>query len=129
MEHLNKAITSGFSGPTDIPNDVAQHDAWQASNREWWEKNPMRYDFSEKLGSEEFSLQFFNEIDQRFFYGDVRHYMPWKDRPFDPLIDFESLKSKDVLEIGVGNGSHAAHLAVWAKSFTGIDLTEYAVRS
>jgi SAM-dependent methyltransferase len=55
--------------------------------------------------------------------------MPWSRTPFDPLIDFESLRDKDVLEIGVGNGSHAALLARHARSFTGIDLTEYAVTS
>ena len=40
------------------------------------------------------------------------------------MLDFESLKSEDVLEIGVGQGSHAALIAASAKSFTGIDLTE-----
>ncbi|MBK7629849.1 MAG: class I SAM-dependent methyltransferase [Ignavibacteriales bacterium] len=43
------------------------------------------------------------------------------------MIDFESLKNKKVLEIGVGNGSHAALLAKYAKDFTGIDLTDYAI--
>ncbi|MEK6405929.1 MAG: class I SAM-dependent methyltransferase [Acidobacteriota bacterium] len=45
------------------------------------------------------------------------------------IINFGSLKDKDVLEIGVGNGSHAQLLAQHAGSFTGIDLTEYAVKS
>ena len=49
--------------------------------------------------------------------------------PFDWLIDFDSLRTADVLEIGVGNGSHAQLLAEYAKSFKGIDLTEYAVKS
>src|SRR5206468_2314200 len=47
----------------------------------------------------------------------------------DPLIDFDQLQNKDVLEIGVGNGSHAALLARHSGSFTGIDLTDYAVES
>ena len=55
--------------------------------------------------------------------------MPWKKIPFDPLIDFDSLRDKDVLEIGVGNGSHAQLLAQSAQSFTGIDITDYAVNS
>jgi ubiquinone/menaquinone biosynthesis C-methylase UbiE len=56
-------------------------------------------------------------------------YAPCKKIPFDWLLDFESLRTKDVLEIGVGNGSHAQLLAENARSFTGIDLTEYAVKS
>ena len=55
--------------------------------------------------------------------------MPWSRIPFDPLIDFEALRGMDVLEIGVGSGSHASLLARHARSFTGIDLTEYAVKS
>jgi len=35
----------------------------------------------------------------------------------------------DVLEIGVGNGTHAQIISGIAKSYTGIDLTEYAVNS
>jgi len=34
-----------------------------------------------------------------------------------------------VLEIGVGNGSHAQLLAQYSGKFTGIDLTDYAVKS
>ena len=62
-------------------------------------------------------------------FSDARTYLPWTERPFDALIDFQALKGKDVLEIGVGNGSHAQLLAGAARSFTGIDLTEYAVKS
>src|SRR5436305_2890752 len=49
--------------------------------------------------------------------------------PFDALIDFDALSNQDVLEIGVGNGSHAQLLASRARSYNGIDLTAYAVRS
>lgn len=88
----------------------------------------MRYDWNEQIGYPEFSKDFYDEIDRRFF-ADARAYMPWRKIPFDALIDFEQLKDQDVLEIGVGNGSHAALLAANSKSFTGIDLTEFAVAS
>ena len=88
----------------------------------------MRYDWRGGIPFEEFSKEFYEEIDRRFF-GLVELYAPCRKIPFDWLIDFDSLRTKDVLEIGVGNGSHAQLLAEHAKSFTGIDLTEYAVRS
>ncbi len=88
----------------------------------------MRYDWKEGIGYPEFSREFYEEIDRRFF-SNVWEFMPWQRVPFDTLIDFESLGNKDVLEVGVGNGSHAALLARHAKTFMGIDLTDYAVRS
>jgi SAM-dependent methyltransferase len=117
-----------FTDPTELPRSTDQRQAWQAMNRSWWESHPMRYDWKEKVGYAEFSKEFYEEIDGRFFLN-AREFMPWRSIPFDPLIDFDWLKDKDVLEIGVGSGSHAALLAGHAKTFTGIDLTEYAVRS
>ena len=101
---------------------------WQEQNKNWWETHPMRYDWNEELQYKEFSKEFYNEIDRRFFLN-ASEFMPYKKIPFDTLIDFESLKNKKVLEIGVGNGSHAALLAKYSKDFTGIDLTDYAINS
>jgi ubiquinone/menaquinone biosynthesis C-methylase UbiE len=53
--------------------------------------------------------------------------MPWRKVPFDAVIPFDDLRAKDVLEIGVGQGTHAQLLAPRCKSFTGIDLTSNAV--
>ncbi len=88
----------------------------------------MRYDFSQGVAAAEFTEAFYREIDSRFF-SDVKTFMPWDQIPFDPLIDFQSLGDKDVLEIGVGNGSHAQLISTYARSYTGIDLTDYAVKS
>jgi SAM-dependent methyltransferase len=55
--------------------------------------------------------------------------MPWNEIPFDPLVDFAALADQDVLEIGVGNGSHAQLLSSRADSYTGIDLTDNAVNA
>ena len=49
--------------------------------------------------------------------------------PFEELIDFARLKNESVLEIGVGNGSHAQLLSSNCKDFIGIDLTAYGVES
>jgi len=123
-----KAEIDGFTKPTDLPGDDAQRSEWQEKNRTWWNENPMRYDWRKPIEFEEFTVEFYKEIDRRFF-SVSRAFMPWKKIPFDPLIDFESLAQKDVLEIGVGNGSHAQLLAQHAKSYTGIDITSYAVKS
>ena len=53
---------------------------------------------------------------------------PSKAIPFDSLIPFDDLKKQVVLEIGVGSGSHAGLIAPRALSYTGIDLTDYAVK-
>jgi ubiquinone/menaquinone biosynthesis C-methylase UbiE len=116
-----------FNSPTSLPESAEQQASWQQANRSWWEKNPMRYDWRDNIAPVEFSKEFFEQIDQRFF-ADAAEYMPWKKVPFERLIDFSGLAGKDVLEIGVGCGSHAALLAAHAGSYTGIDLTDYAAR-
>ena len=123
-----EGVPSDFRSPTALPKDAQQAQDWQEANRAWWERNPMRYDWTAELHCDEFSPEFYREIDQRFF-ASAREYMPWKIIPFDSLIDFDALKNMDVLEVGVGNGSHAQLLATHARSFSGIDITEYASRS
>ncbi len=119
---------SGFEKPTSLPESDIQSNEWQKQNRTWWENQPMRYDWNNNIKFNEFSKDFYLEIDKRFF-SNAREYMPYNRYPFDSLINFDELNNKDVLEIGVGNGSHAQLLAQHAKSYTGIDLTDYAVRS
>jgi SAM-dependent methyltransferase len=117
-----------FSNPIQPPEDQAQRDMWLAANKSWWEKHPMRYDWLEEIEYPEFSKEFYQEIDRRFF-ADANKYLPFKNIPFDPMIDFQDLADKKVLEIGVGNGSHAQLLAQYSKDFTGIDITDYAIKS
>jgi SAM-dependent methyltransferase len=127
MKELEE-LPEGFSQPTALPANPDEQQGWQSANRRWWERHPMRYDWKGGIPYPEFSKEFYTEIDRRFFSA-VELYAPCKKIPFDWLIDFDSLKTRDVLEIGVGNGSHAQLLAGHARSFTGIDLTEYAVKS
>ena len=128
MKKTAYTIPEGFDNPTALPSGLAQARRWQELNRNWWESHPMRYDWNEAIPHQEFSQEFYLEVDRRFF-GSARSFAPWKSVPFDSLINFAALKAKHVLEIGVGNGSHAQLLASHAKSFTGIDLTDFAVRS
>lgn len=122
------AVPVGFTGPTAIPPSPEAHQLWQHANRTWWENHPMRYDWRDAVPYDELSPEFFAEIDRRFFSASAE-FLPWRRLPFEKLIDFDLLKSKDVLEIGVGNGSHAQLLASHAKTFVGIDVTQYAVGS
>jgi ubiquinone/menaquinone biosynthesis C-methylase UbiE len=85
----------------------------------------MRYDWREQLIETPGSAEYFREIDRRFL-ASVHKYMPWKNVPFEQLIPFEQLHDKDVLEIGIGHGTHAQLIAPHCRSFTGIDLTARA---
>lgn len=120
-------LPSGYGSPTSLPDDQ-QRVEWQRANRTWWEANPMRYDWKQSLGHPEFSREFYQEIDRRFF-DDAARYMPPRQRPFDAVVPFDRLPHLDVLEIGVGNGSHAQLLAPHCRSYTGVDVTQYAAIS
>src|SRR5262245_16373964 len=121
-------LPAGFQNPIDLPRGTDAQATWQHLNREWWETNPMRYDWNQPIEAEERSREFFEEIDRRHFF-DASRYLRVKQRPFDELIPFERLGQMDVLEIGVGNGSHAQLIATHCRTYTGIDLTQYAVAS
>jgi SAM-dependent methyltransferase len=128
MPILKSTNLEGFENPIALPESQEQARSWQEANQAWWESHPMRYDWTEQIGYPEFTKEFYLEIDRRFF-ADAEVYLPSSRIPFDRILDFESLRDKDVLEIGVGNGSHAGLLASYARSFTGIDLTDYAIKS
>ena len=126
---MREGIPDDFAAPTDLPAEAAQARRWQRDNRSWWERHPMAYDETEatRLASTPETTAFFREIDDRFFRR-ARQIIGWDRRPFETLIDFDSLKNKRVLEIGVGCGSHAELLSAAARTFAGIDLTEFATR-
>jgi SAM-dependent methyltransferase len=128
MDKFKNKIPKGFIEPTSLPRSFEEKLKWQEANYSWWESNPMGYDWKEEIPYKKFTREFYLEIDRRFF-SNSWEYLPWGKTPFDSLIDFQSLKNKDVFEIGVGNGSHAQLLARYSRSFTGIDLTDYATQS
>ena len=122
----NKA--EGFDNPTQLPTTDAERAQWQLANKAWWEATPMRYDWRKTVPFEPGTREYYLEIDRRFL-ASAREYMVWKSKPFDQLIPYSELPRLDVLEIGVGQGTHAQLIAAHAKSFTGIDLTEAAQQS
>jgi SAM-dependent methyltransferase len=87
----------------------------------------MRYDWNEALAHSRGSEGYFKEIDVRFLAA-AQSFVPTRYIPFDALIPYGELGSKDVLEVGVGQGTHAQLLASHARSFVGIDLTADASR-
>ena len=117
-----------FNSPTDLPNSKKEAEDWQRANRDWWQDTPMRYDWKKSISYQEFSRPFYQEIDKRFFEN-AQEYLGNEKIPFDSIIDFNSLQDKDVLEIGIGNGSHAQFLSKYTKSFTGIDITDYSIKN
>jgi SAM-dependent methyltransferase len=123
MEFINKA--AGFDGPIQAPRDEYERKSWQRANRSWWEAAPMRYDWRTDIPHAPATEPYFKEIDRRFF-ASAKSFLPWRRIPFDTLIPFPDLADKDVLEVGVGCGTHAQLLAPRCKSFTGIDLTSAA---
>jgi SAM-dependent methyltransferase len=119
--------TAGCDHPTRPPADDAERGRWQAVNRAWWEASPMRYDWREELAAAPGTPAYFNEIDRRFL-SSAKSFLPWQKIPFDTLIPFDDLCDLDVLELGVGHGTHAQLLSPRCKSFTGIDLTATAAQ-
>ena len=122
---FSQNVASDFAAPTALPQTAEQDAAWQQANRRWWEENPMEYKWEGHQDLVPGSREFFEEID-RLFLASAATYMPPRDRPFDREIPYARLADGDVLEIGVGSGTHAALLAGACRSFTGIDLTEHA---
>jgi len=119
-------VARGFSSPEVLPADADESAQWQRANRAFWENHPMRYDWAQAVSADERTSEFFAEVDRRFL-SSVRPYMPWQQLPFESLINFSTLSSIDVLEIGVGLGTHAQLIAPRARSYVGIDITDYAV--
>ena len=96
----------------------------QVESRSWWGRNPMSYDWRRTNPAPEGTLEFFDEIDRRFFQASPLYR---GEPPFAALIPFSDLRGKRVLEIGCGLGSHSQLLAAAGCNLTSIDLTPRAV--
>lgn len=98
----------------------------QRPDRDWWEENPMTYDWHRTLQLAPGSLNWFEEIDGRFF--GAAYYAEGKNgEPFGRFLRPELVAGKEVLEVGCGMGTHASLLARAGAKLTAIDITEYAV--
>jgi ubiquinone/menaquinone biosynthesis C-methylase UbiE len=100
----------------------------QKKNLDWWNTNPMAYDWRKDSPYEEGSEAWFGEVDRRFFSESASFFAQEKGgKPFSRLIPYNALKGKDVLEIGCGSGAHAQLLAASECQLQVIDLTPKAV--
>lgn len=126
-DHLSLKA-AGIRNPIQRPASDEQRRAWQLANRQWWTAVPMRYDWGQAIDHAAGTDGYFAEIDARFFRS-VAAFMPWKKIPFEQQIPFEELAKLDVLEVGVGFGTHACLIAPRARSYAGIDLTAPAVEA
>lgn len=125
---FNKKPPKGFLSPTGLPVSDRNQSQIQRANQDWWESNPMRYDWEDKVEGKEFSEIFYQEIDERFIAAS-HSYLHRMNEPFDQVIPFSELKGKRVLEIGVGMGTHAQRIAQVAGEYFGIDISKYAIES
>jgi len=100
----------------------------QSKNWEWWEQNPMTYDWEQTMHIPAGSREWFEEIDRRFL--SASYFAKGHDgSPFGKFLRPEYVAGKDVLEIGCGMGTHAGLLARSGARLTAVDLTERAVQA
>ena len=99
----------------------------QQGNREWWESNPMTYDWEKTLQIRPGTSEWYSEIDRRFL--DSAFYARQDDEPFGRFLTPELVRGKRVLEIGCGMGTHAEMLVRRGAHLMAIDQTTFAVKS
>ena len=100
----------------------------QEQVREWWDRNPMSYDVDDPIPYEEGSREYFREIDRRIFHPRyMRLTADASGKPFSLFVDYESLRGKNVLDVGCGSGIATQLLAEAGATVTAVDLTEWAV--
>jgi len=63
------------------------------------------------------------------FFDKYREFRYKKEHHILRIVDFKSAVGKDVLEIGLGVGADSTNWAKYAKSHTGVDLTNEAVKA
>ena len=98
----------------------------QEANREWWDRNPMTYDWHGTLSPTTGSREWFDEIDRRFMRS--AFYAHSNDgQPFGRFLKPGILTGKNVLEVGCGMGTHAGMISQVGAFLTAIDITGKAV--
>jgi ubiquinone/menaquinone biosynthesis C-methylase UbiE len=106
------------------------HDTLQEHNRQWWDTNPMTYDWQGTLRVEPGTKEFYAAIDERFIRAHAHFGHP--NYPAEPIfarqINYQARRGQRVLEIGCGMGAVAATMAQQGLDVTAIDITPTAVR-
>jgi ubiquinone/menaquinone biosynthesis C-methylase UbiE len=91
--------------------------------KDWWNQNPFTYLMNNKEIKADWA--FFRNIDRK-----IIKWMPWAQKGYPLLssvIDYESLKSKKVLDIAVGTGWTTEQLIRAGSEVFAIDLTQSAI--
>ena len=104
---------------------IASAGAAQAGNKTWWTEHTMSYDWKDKIVRQEFSREWFDEVDRRFIESS-RHFAH-TDRPFGKIIPFDDIAGKRVLEIGCGMGLHTELMARAGAQVTALDISPKSV--
>jgi 2-polyprenyl-3-methyl-5-hydroxy-6-metoxy-1,4-benzoquinol methylase len=104
---------------------IASAGTAQAGNKAWWTEHTMSYDWKRKIDRPEFSREWFEDVDRRFFES-ARHFAH-SDRPFGNIIPFDQIAGKRVLEVGCGMGLHTELMARAGAEVTAIDISPRSV--
>jgi len=100
----------------------------QEQVRAWWNRNPMSYDVDDPIPYEPGTREYYRELDRRVFDPRVLRLTAAPDgRPFSYYVDFDAVRSKDVLEVGPGSGFAVQLFAEAGANVTAVDLTPWAV--
>ncbi len=103
----------------------------QILNKNWWENNPMSYDWENRNNYEKFSIEWFNYIDNNFIRDSNIYHSAFSKIPFDQFIQYSSINDKDILEIGCGYGFHTEMILKNSKpkNYTAVDITTEAIEA
>jgi 2-polyprenyl-3-methyl-5-hydroxy-6-metoxy-1,4-benzoquinol methylase len=104
---------------------IASAGAAQSGNKAWWTEHTMSYDWKDRIVRQEFSREWFDEVDRRFIES-ARHFAHG-DRPFGQIIPFDEIAGKRVLEVGCGMGLHTELMARAGAHVTAIDISPKSV--
>jgi SAM-dependent methyltransferase len=97
-------------------------------NLQWWESNPMTYDWEGTLNIQPRTVEWFDEIDRRFL--ESAYYAKTEaGNPFGRYLSPELVNGKSVLEIGCGMGTHAELLIRNGARLVAVDQTRFAIES